>query len=115
MTYFYFLIHHSNPLDSPVNNGVNPFGDGDDDVEPDPEEPPSEGWTVRALYDYVKAEDDELEFKSGEWMESIFFLEIEMTQIVKKFSFHDPDSFLLIQSSDRCHLVAQAFACRLSV
>lgn len=53
--------------DSPVNNGgsENPFGDHDDE-DVGEEEPPSEGWMVRALYDYVKAEDDELEFKAGD-------------------------------------------------
>ncbi|XP_059178901.1 protein kinase C and casein kinase substrate in neurons protein 1-like isoform X3 [Physella acuta] len=55
--------------DSPVNNGENPFGEGDtgeDEDDDEGEEPPSTGWMVRALYDYVKAEDDELEFKAGD-------------------------------------------------
>ncbi|KAH9505248.1 hypothetical protein Btru_059051 [Bulinus truncatus] len=53
--------------DSPENNGENPFGDGDMyDEDGDGEEPPSSGWMVRALYDYVRAEDDELEFKAGD-------------------------------------------------
>ncbi|CAL1538277.1 unnamed protein product [Lymnaea stagnalis] len=53
--------------ESPVNNGDNPFGDAElDDDNDEGEEPPSSGWMVRALYDYVKSEDDELEFKAGD-------------------------------------------------
>ncbi|XP_055900722.1 protein kinase C and casein kinase substrate in neurons protein 3-like isoform X4 [Biomphalaria glabrata] len=48
-------------------DGENPFGDGDMyDENEEGEEPPSAGWMVRALYDYVRAEDDELEFKAGD-------------------------------------------------
>ncbi|GFO33553.1 protein kinase c and casein kinase substrate in neurons protein 1 [Plakobranchus ocellatus] len=53
---------------SPVNNGGgdNPFGEHDDGEDVGGEEPPSQGWVVRALYDYIKAEDDELDFKAGD-------------------------------------------------
>lgn len=55
-----------NRSESPVNAGENPFGDPDEEENDDEGEgAPSQGWSVRALYDYVKAEDDELEFKAG--------------------------------------------------
>jgi hypothetical protein len=50
-------------------NGENPFGEGDmddDDEEGVDLEEPSQGWAVRALYDYDKAEEDEIGFKAGE-------------------------------------------------
>ena len=53
--------------ESPVNNGGgdNPFGDHDEGEDVGEEEPPNQGWAVRALYDYIHAEDDELDFKAG--------------------------------------------------
>ena len=46
---------------------ANPFGDGDLDGEEEGVDldDSSQGWAVRALYDYDKAEDDEIGFKAG--------------------------------------------------
>ena len=44
---------------------VTPSGNEDDEADLDEEAPPTEGWPVRALYDYSKSEDDELSFKTG--------------------------------------------------
>ena len=57
----------------------NPFGDADLDGEEDGVDldDSSQGWAVRALYDYDKAEEDEIGFKAGQWSLSFilfFFL-----------------------------------------
>ncbi|KAK7098885.1 protein kinase C and casein kinase substrate in neurons protein 1-like isoform X2 [Littorina saxatilis] len=50
------------------SNGENPFGD--QDLDGDEEgvdlDDSSQGWAVRALYDYDKAEEDEIGFKAGD-------------------------------------------------
>ena len=52
-----------------ASNGENPFGDGDADLDAEGEgvdlDDSSQGWAVRALYDYEKAEDDEIGFRAG--------------------------------------------------
>ncbi|XP_076472022.1 protein kinase C and casein kinase substrate in neurons protein 1-like isoform X2 [Babylonia areolata] len=47
-------------------NGENPFGDADLEAEEEGTDDNSQGWAVRALYDYEKAEDDEIGFKAGD-------------------------------------------------
>ncbi|KAL8580087.1 hypothetical protein ACOMHN_051255 [Nucella lapillus] len=45
----------------------NPFGDYDLDAEDGVDlDEASQGWAVRALYDYSRSEEDEIDFKSGE-------------------------------------------------
>ncbi|KAL8614195.1 hypothetical protein ACOMHN_026412 [Nucella lapillus] len=50
------------------SNGENPFGEGEgEDVDEEGVElDNSQGWAVRALYDYDKAEEDEIGFKQGD-------------------------------------------------
>ena len=51
------------------SNGENPFGDGDlEEEEGEDLDDVGQGWTVRALYDYDKAEDDEIGFKAGKFL-----------------------------------------------
>lgn len=49
------------------SNGENPFGEADMDEEDGEDlDDTSQGWAVRALYDYDKAEEDEIGFKAGD-------------------------------------------------
>lgn len=71
-----FHVVCSAPAVTTGSNGENPFGEQDLDGEEEEGvdlDDTSAGWAVRALYDYDKAEEDEIGFKAGQFGVFFFF------------------------------------------
>lgn len=80
-----FFIYYLSSVTPEPQEVINPFGDVNDWGE---EEKPleAEGAPVRALYDYSKAEEDELSFKAGmDTFSTISEFLIQLSQIHKSW------------------------------